>query len=78
MTNTQSQAHLQAIMSIKKGQRVYIKPEWQDAGDDTIEFIAIEDEDGGRVKISPQLGLPFNPVQVVDVEMLCASKATGP
>ena len=55
---------------IRKGQVVKIKKEWQDEGDDDIVFIALEDEDGGRVRIQPQLGLPINPNQVVLVSML--------
>ena len=59
---------------VKKGQRVYFKPEWQDIGDEDISFIAIEDSDGGRVKVMAELELTFNPVSVVDVEMIsCAS-----
>jgi len=57
-------------MGIKKGDVEKIKPEWQDRGDDAITFVAIEDEDGGRVKIQAQIGLRFNPVQVVKVEWL--------
>jgi len=57
-------------MRIAKGQVVHIKPEWQDQGDSEITFIAIEDEDGGRVKIAALLGLEINPVQVVNVDML--------
>lgn len=51
---------------IKKGDRVFIKPEWQDAGDENFTWHAIEDEDGGRVKISPiDTGLNIHPVTVV-------------
>jgi hypothetical protein len=57
-------------MPLKTGDVVKIKPEYQDAGDHAITFIAIEDEDGGRVKIQAQLGLPINPTQVVYVEWL--------
>jgi hypothetical protein len=57
-------------MTIKAGDLVRIKPEWQDAGDDAITFVAVENEDGGRVKIEAQLGLPINPTQVVKVEWL--------
>lgn len=58
-------------MTIRKGDVVKIKPEWQDAGDDQIQFIAIEDEDGGRVMIGA-LGVLSNfvPTQVVLVSML--------
>jgi len=50
---------------IKQGERVYIKPEWQDKGDDKLTWQAVEDEDGGRVKISPiDTGLKVAPVTV--------------
>ena len=56
---------------IKKGDIVRIKPEWQDPGDDKFTWIAIEDEDGGRVRIEPvDIGLPFPPNQAVTTEML--------
>ena len=60
---------------IKAGQRVIFKPEWQDTGDQEILFVAIEDEDGGRVAVRAELGLSINPIQVVDVSMIdkCAS-----
>lgn len=59
--------------AIRKGDRVFIKPEWQDAGDDQFIWIALEDEDGGRVRISPingvwLAGAPTN--QVVETSML--------
>ena len=57
-------------MSIKAGDVVKIKPEWQDDGDEDIVFIAIEDEDGGRVRIQPQLSLSINPNQVVNADWL--------
>jgi hypothetical protein len=55
---------------IKAGDVVTIKPEWRDAGDDQIVWIALEDEDGGRVRIQAQLGLPMNPNQIVETSML--------
>jgi hypothetical protein len=55
---------------IKAGDTVTIKPEWRDPGDATIRFVAIEDEDGGRVRIEAQLGLPMNPNEVVTTDML--------
>ena len=61
-------------MSIKRNQIIRFKPEWSDPGDDKIVFIAIEDEDGGRVKVRAELGMAINPVQVVETRMiLCAS-----
>jgi hypothetical protein len=39
------------MAKIKRGQRVWIKPEYRDAGDEGFEWYAVEDEDGGRVSI---------------------------
>lgn len=64
------------LREIKAGDAVRIKPEWQDPGDSNYVWIALEDEDGGRVRIQPQLGLPINPNTVVPtfmLEMPCAS-----
>ena len=55
---------------IRKGDIVKIKPEWRDAGDEDVRFVATEDEDGGRIKIEAQLGLTINPQLVVSVEMI--------
>jgi hypothetical protein len=61
-------------MAIEAGDVVKIRSEWQDTGDDKCTFIAVENEDGGRVKIQAQLGLPINPTQVVNVQWLDAGK----
>lgn len=59
---------------INKNDVVVFKPEWSDAGDDKIIFIAIENEDGGRVKVRAELGMVINPIQVVETRMIvCAS-----
>lgn len=56
---------------IKQGNIVKIKPAFQDAGDDSIVWLAIEDEDGGRVRIEAQLpNMEIKPTQVVRVEWL--------
>lgn len=55
---------------IRKGDRVYVRPEFQDPGDSEITFLAVEDEDGGRVKIMAKLGMPIEPTQVVETRML--------
>ncbi len=56
---------------IRKGQRVWIRPEWQDPGDDGYEWTAMEAEDGGRVLIQPLIpGMGILPCQVVNVAML--------
>ena len=61
-------------MSIKRNQLIRFKPEWSDPGDGEIVFTAIEDEDGGRVKVRAELGMAINPIQVVETRMIvCAS-----
>ncbi len=56
---------------IKKGDVVRIKPEWQDEGDDEFTWVAVEDEDGGRVLIEVRgTGLFVNPQQRVEIAML--------
>jgi hypothetical protein len=56
---------------IKKGDRIRIKPQWQDPGDDKFIWVALEDEDGGRVRIAPiNTGLTFPPNQVVETSMV--------
>lgn len=56
---------------IQQGDKIKIRPEWQDEGDDAVEFIALEDEAGGRVSIG-MLGVLqcFTPSQVVAVYMI--------
>lgn len=56
---------------IRKGDTVTIKPEWQDPGDSEFRWIAVDDEEGGRVSIMPvDTGLAIPPVQTVTVDML--------
>ncbi len=55
---------------IRRGDQVHIKPEWQDPGDNDIAWIAVEDEDGNRVRIAPLLDLPFPGNHVVTTEMI--------
>ena len=58
-------------MPIKAGDRIRIKPEWQDAGDDQIQWIALDDESQGRVTIQAQIpGMPILPTQVVTTDMI--------
>lgn len=56
---------------IKKGDVVKLKPAYQDPGDDKYTWKAIEDEDGGRVRIMPvDTSLAFPPNYVVEVSWL--------
>ena len=56
---------------IVKGDKVSIKSEWQDKGDDRFDWVAVDNEENGRVMISPtNTGLAITPTQVVKVEWL--------
>lgn len=56
---------------IKAKDIIRIKPEYQDDGDDSLVWIALEDEDGGRVRIAPlNTGLTFPPNQIISTEMI--------
>ena len=58
---------------IRAGDKVKIKPEWQDAGDDEFEWVAVDDEEKGRVTIMPLgTGLAFASTHVVRIEWLVA------
>lgn len=60
-------------MTIKQGDIIRFKPEWQDAGDESVEFVAMEDEDGGRVLVGALNVLHhFTPTQVIQVSMIQA------
>ena len=57
--------------TIRQGDTIRIKPEWQDPGDDKFVWVALEDEDGGRERIAPtNTGLVFPPNQIVDAAMV--------
>lgn len=62
---------------IKKGQQVWIKPEWQDAGDDQFTWVAAEDEDGGRVLITAHIGMAINPSYRIETEKLNSTDTPG-
>lgn len=56
---------------IKKGDVVEILPQWRDKGDDKFVWTAVDDEEKGRVSISPKIWTDgLNPVHVVQVECL--------
>jgi hypothetical protein len=59
-----------AARTIKEGDKLTFKPEYSDPGDESITFRALENEDGGRVKVIAELGLPINPTQIVSVAWL--------
>ena len=56
---------------IRKGDEIKILPEFQDAGDDIFTWLAVEDEDGGRVRIVPLgTGLALLPNYIVETRMI--------
>lgn len=66
-----------ASSPIRRGDVVKIKPEHQDEGDDKYKWVAIEDEDGGRVKLRPEgTGLNFPGVSVFQTAWLIKSIRT--
>jgi len=57
--------------AFRKGDRVVVKPEWRDVGDDLYEWLVLEDEDGDRVLVQPLIvGLTFTPRFVAQTYML--------
>ena len=55
----------------RRGERVVILPQYQDPGDDRFEWQTMDDEEIGRVTISPiNTGLEIVPTQVVNVNMI--------
>lgn len=59
---------------IKAGDIVEILPEWQDEGDSEFTWVAIEDEDGGRVKVKViDSTLVFAPIYVMQTDWLKAA-----
>ena len=59
---------------IAKGDTVRILPQWCDPGDEALHWIALEDEDGGRVRIAPlDSGLSIAPNYIVLTSMLEAT-----
>lgn len=62
---------MRAKQAIRKGDRVAFRPEWRKPHDDAYVWRAVEDADGGRVRVEV-LGVlqNFNPQYVLDVAML--------
>ena len=55
---------------IKAGQTIRFKPCWMDPGDESVTFVATDDESKGRVTVEARLGLPINPTQVVKTDWI--------
>ena len=56
--------------TFKSGDIVRIRPQWQDPGDDDIDWVCLEDEEGGRVLIEVQLPMNIKPTQRVRTHMI--------
>ena len=66
VTTTEEAGCLKENDMIRKGQIVRCKKECQDEGDHAIVFVAVDDEDGGRVEVEAvNLGLFIRPRQIV-------------
>ena len=50
---------------IKKGDRIQIKSEWQDEGDEKIPRFAASDEYDGKILIVADLGWLINPTELI-------------
>ena len=56
---------------IHKGDEVRLKPRWQDDGDSEFTWIAVNDEEKGRIDICPiNIKLPIKPIYCVKTEWL--------
>jgi hypothetical protein len=61
---------------IKKGDRIDILPEWQDPGDDNFVWVAVDDEEKGRITISPiSMDVPIKPCSTVFSNQLVLREA---
>jgi len=64
---------------IRKGQQVWIKPEYQDPGDEDYVWTALEDENGGRVLIEAGVpGMRILPTQRLGTDMLGTKSSKRP
>ena len=59
------------MQSIKVGDRVRFKKQYQDKGDQDIVFFVVESSDNcDRVTVEAQIGLCINPTYRVPIDML--------
>lgn len=56
---------------VRRGDRVIFKPDWQDPGDESVVFVAVDDESNGRVTVQDANNdLEIKPTQVVATSMI--------
>lgn len=54
----------------KKGNIVKIKPEFQGPGEDSIIYVVLEDEDGGRTLIEAQIDMSIKPTERIETSRI--------
>lgn len=60
----------------KRGDHVEILPDFQDQGDDGFTWIVLNDEEKGRVDITPiNIGMEVKPIYTVKVEQIKLAEA---
>ena len=55
---------------IRKGDRIFFKPEWQDKGDSEKTFVAMEDQHNNNVAVVCLLGMVINPWHYARLDMI--------
>jgi hypothetical protein len=61
---------------IKKGDRIDILPQWQDAGDQNYVWVATDDEENGRITICPiSMPISLKPCSTVEASMITLREA---
>jgi hypothetical protein len=67
----EAKQRLLASRPFKKGDRVVIKKQWQDKGDNDYDWLCVDDEEKGRVTISvTKSALRITPTHVVSTDMI--------
>lgn len=61
----------ESVRPFKKGDKIKIKKEWQDRDDDKYEWFVVDDEEKGKVTISPKISsMRIQPTQIVMTDMI--------
>lgn len=61
----------ESVRPFKKGDKIKIKKEWQDRDDDKYEWYVVDDEEKGKVTISPKISaMRIQPTQIVMTDMI--------
>ena len=62
---------------VRAGQVIRLLPHFYDEGDEEFEFIAVDDEEKGRVLVQVQVDLPIKPTQIVYSYMIDRTRIGG-